>query len=105
MLFFRSVRIFVGVFLLLGLDFLCFMGKKSKKKNPHKEPCLFFFTVSVQNSSTNNLLHIINIAGMGSEINYVVIHSSETKFQLQNLVIGIICKSNRWPLRDQQVQF
>lgn len=88
------------------MDFLYFMGGEEKsKKTPHKEPSLLFFTGSVQNNSINNPLHTINTVGMCTEMNYIVIYFSETKFQLQNLVTGIICKSNHWPLRDQQVQF
>lgn len=85
--------------------FICWGARREEQQKPHKEPCLSFFTRSVKNNSTNNLLHIINTIVMCSEINYIIIHSSETKFQLQNFVTGMICKSNRWPWRDQQVQF
>lgn len=94
-----------GFFVVQFVFFICYGGRREEQQKPHKEPCLFFFTASVQNNSTNNLLHIINMVVMCSEINYIIIHSSETKFQLQSLVTGMICKSNCWCWRDQQVQF
>lgn len=79
------VRVFfVGVFSYLTRIFLCFVQEEEKSKNPTQRAIPVFFKGSVQNNSSNDLVHIINT--VGSEINYTVFNNSETKFQLQNLL-------------------